>query len=82
MLLRSQTADAWRPPDEDEDDGGGGGNDRRRRPSPPSPGGLRLPADASPARVRLREPGRLADGYPGRTRRPDHAPQPHPRVPH
>jgi hypothetical protein len=81
MLLRSQTTDAWRPPPEDEDDGGGGGNDRRRRPTPPSPGGIGLPAEASPARVRLREHGKLAERYPGRSRRPDHTPEPRPRVP-
>jgi hypothetical protein len=80
MLLRSQTTDPWRPPPDDEDDGGGGGNDRRRQPDPRSPGGLDLPADAAPARVRLREPGRIADGYP-HPRRPDHTPRPRPRVP-
>ena len=57
----------------DEERGGGS-----RAPAPPDPGGdrdggLPLP-DAAPAPVRLREPGRLADGYPRRPRRPEHVP--------
>ncbi|HEX8205971.1 MAG TPA: hypothetical protein VF587_07940 [Solirubrobacteraceae bacterium] len=55
-------------------------DDRRRFDPPPRPpddgdrrGGVPLP-DAAPAPVRLREPGRLADGYPRRTRRPEHVP--------
>jgi hypothetical protein len=47
-----------------EDDGPRGGDPP---PPPPPPGG-------SPSRVRLREPARLADGYPRRPRRPEHAP--------
>jgi hypothetical protein len=49
-------------------------------PAPPQPrdrGGLPLP-DAQPSAVRLREPGRLADGHPRPARRPEHAPE---RVP-
>jgi len=64
--------------DEEEDDGGGG-NDRVR-PSPrpgPRGGGIPLP-DAVPARVRLREPGRLADLLPTPQRRREHAPIPSP----
>ncbi|HEX2087820.1 MAG TPA: hypothetical protein VHF89_19195 [Solirubrobacteraceae bacterium] len=58
-----------------EDGGRGGGPGG---PDPPDPGGdrdggLPLPG-ASPASVRLREPGRLADGYPRRPRRPEHVP--------
>jgi hypothetical protein len=69
---------------EEEDDGGGGSNDRLGPVSPRSPrgGGIPLP-DAVPARVRLREPARLADliSWPAR-RRPEHAPSPAPsRVP-
>jgi hypothetical protein len=58
---------------EDEDEGGGG-NDRvdRTPPRGPRPGGIPLP-DAVPARVRLREPVRLADLIPARGRR-EHAP--------
>jgi hypothetical protein len=52
-----------------------GGDDEPPAP-PPSPrdrGGLPLP-DAQPSAVRLREPGRLADGHPRPARRPEHAP--------
>lgn len=61
----------------EEDDDGGGGNDRvRPTPSPgPRGGGLPLP-DAVPARVRLREPARLADLLPAPRRRREHAPTP------
>ena len=62
---------------EDEDDGGGG-NDRVRPGPRPGPrgGGLPLP-DAVPARVRLREPARLADLLPAPQRRQrEHAPGP------
>jgi hypothetical protein len=49
-------------------------------PSGPEPAGGGLPRlDAEPSAVRLREPGRLADGYPQPARRPQHDP---PRVPH
>jgi hypothetical protein len=62
---------------EDEDEGGGG-NDRIT-PAPsrgPRGGGIPLP-DAVPARVRLREPARLADLLPPPTRRRrEHAPMP------
>jgi hypothetical protein len=43
-------------------------------PQPRDRGGLPLP-DALPSAVRLREPGRLADGHPRPTRRPEHAPE-------
>jgi hypothetical protein len=61
----------------EEEDDEGGGNDRVR-PSPrpgPRGGGIPLP-DAVPARVRLREPGRLADLLPAWPRRREHAPAP------
>jgi len=63
----------------EEDDEGGGGNDRVRPAPRPGPrgGGLPLP-DAVPARVRLREPGRLADLLPAPSRRREHAPTPAP----
>ena len=63
------------PPRNDpgSDDGGGRGPDRPpERPEPPS-GGIPLP-DAVPARVRLREPGRLSELLPRRQRRPAREP--------
>jgi hypothetical protein len=74
MFFRSETRPGWRPP-EDEDDGGGGGGPENppAKPSRPSPGGLPLES-AEPSRVRLREPGRLADQHPFPVRRPQHAP--------
>ncbi len=64
-----------------EDGDGGGPN----APAPPDPsgdrdGGIPLP-DADQAPVRLREPGRLADAYPRRPRRPEHAPDAPERAP-
>lgn len=65
------------PRGEEEDEGGGGGNDRLGPVAPRGPrgGGIPLP-DAVPARVRLREPGRLADLLPPPGRRREHAPGP------
>lgn len=59
------------------DEGRGGGSGPS---APPDEGGDRdgrvpLP-DAAPAPVRLREPRRIAETYPRRPRRPDHAPEP------
>jgi hypothetical protein len=55
----------WWPDDDDE-------------PSAPPPHGPRdgvpLP-DAEPSKVRMREPGRLADAHPRPARRPAHAPE-------
>ncbi|HEX4805998.1 MAG TPA: hypothetical protein VFU94_08865 [Conexibacter sp.] len=61
----------------EEDDDGGGGNDRIGPVAPKGPrgGGIPLP-DAVPARVRLREPARLADLLPPAPRRREHAPMP------
>jgi len=57
-------------------DGNGGGG--AGAPTTPGDDGDRdggLPLlGAAPAPVRLREPGRLAEGYPRRPRRPEHAP--------
>ena len=62
-----------------DDDGGSGVEPRTGGdPSGDRDGGVPLP-DADPAPVRLREPGRLADGYPRRERRPAHEPVPAPR---
>ena len=47
-------------------------------PSGDRDGGVPLP-DAGPAPVRLREPGRIADAYPRRERRPAHEPVPAPQ---
>ncbi|HEX8083238.1 MAG TPA: hypothetical protein VF529_03045 [Solirubrobacteraceae bacterium] len=63
----------------EEGRGGGPGS----APAPPDPGddrdgGLPLP-DAGPAPVRLREPGRIAEGYPRRERRPAREPDVVPR---
>lgn len=56
-------------PDGGSDDGWGRRSDGPpRSPCPPS-GGIPLP-DAAPARVRLREPARLAERLPRRERRP------------
>ena len=53
-------------------------DDVPREPSPvPGGGGLPL-SDARPSAVRLRQPARMAEGYPRRERRPAHAPE---RVP-
>lgn len=63
---------------EEDDEGSGGGNDRVQPVAPRGPrgGGIPLP-DAAPARVRLREPGRLADLIPPPARRQrEHAPAP------
>ena len=73
MFMRSDTMTAW--PRRDDDGGGGGGNDRVPPGAPPGPSGGRLPLeDARPARVRLREPGRLADRVARPRRRPAHTP--------
>ena len=67
LLIRSDEG-GWRDwwPRDDED-GGGWDPD----PGPPLP-------SADPSRMRLREPGRLADAHPRAPRRPEHPPQ---RVP-
>jgi hypothetical protein len=77
MFLRSEALPGYRPP-EDADDGGGGGGEPPPEPLSPPPGGL----EAEPSRVRLREPGRIAEHYPFPVRRPEHAPAPQrPTVP-
>jgi hypothetical protein len=79
VLIWAIVANQDEPPDwrswwYGDDDGG------EPEPAPPTPrgGGLPLPdADQSP--VRMREPGRLADGYPAPERRPAREPLPAPR---
>jgi hypothetical protein len=68
------SAPGWRGP-------GDGGSPRPPLPSdPPRGGGMPLPG-AAPLPVRLRGDEILADGYPRRSRRPDHAPQRRPVAP-
>jgi hypothetical protein len=78
-LLRDERIAPTARHGEEEDEGGGGGNDRLvpTPPRNPGPGGLPLP-DAVPARVRLREPARLADLLPATPRRREHTPAPTP----
>jgi hypothetical protein len=53
----------------------GGDDDEPSAPPPKGPrDGLPLP-DAQPSKVRMREPGRLADALPRPARRPAHAPE-------
>lgn len=62
--------DLW--PDDGDD-----GDEPPARPESPrgGPDGIPLPEEARPARVRLREPGRISDGRPRPARRPEHAPE-------
>jgi hypothetical protein len=71
--LRSGPSPPGPPPDDGSDDGRG--NDRREPPGPSRrpTGGIPLP-DAAPARIRMREPGRLADLLPRHQRRPAREP--------
>ena len=65
VLLRDDDIRWWsRPPD---DDGGG------PPPGPTTPPDLPM-SGATPAPARMREPGRLADAYPRRSRRPEREP--------
>lgn len=58
----------------DEDDGPGFDDPLPERPQG-GPDGVALPDDAVPARVRLREPGRISDARPRPPRRPEHPPE-------
>lgn len=82
LFLRSDATSPWSPGDDEAGGGGGGSNDRLapRDSRGPRGGGLPLP-DAAPARVRLREPARLADLLASRPRRgaPEPARRPVPR---
>ena len=66
LLIRSDGGGwrDWWPRDDDDDGGGGPGPD----PGPPLP-------SADPSRLRLREPGRLADAHQRPSRRPEHQPE-------
>ena len=70
----------WRTLWPRDDDGGGGGTPEPPTAPEPDGGGLTLLPDAGPSAVRLREPGRIGDGYPRPGRRPEHVPE-RPRVP-
>jgi hypothetical protein len=74
VLLRDADV-SWRDWWPRDDDGRGPSGPE---PDPaPSPTGGDVPlADAAPARVRLREPGRLGEAYPRPARRPAHPPAP------
>ena len=73
ILLVPALRDAPAPPPKSSEDGSddGWGHGPPRPPVPPDAptGGIPLP-DAVPARVRLRDHGRLADRLPKRQRRP------------
>jgi hypothetical protein len=63
------------PGDSDSGSDDGWGNLRQPPERPETPrGGIPLP-DAEPARIRLREPGRLAELLPARERRPAREPE-------
>ncbi|MEO8967682.1 MAG: hypothetical protein ABI355_08720 [Solirubrobacteraceae bacterium] len=85
VLLLPALRDAPAPPGDRSDSDGDDGWGRGPTPPPDSPGpprgGVPL-TDAVPARVRLREPGRLSDRLPSHPRRPVHPPGPaQPRQP-
>jgi hypothetical protein len=78
VLLDGETVE-WRstlwPRD---DDGPGPGWDPPADDAGPDDGGVPAPTplpDAAPSTVRLREPGRIREGYPKPARRPAHAPE-------
>jgi len=74
VLLRNDGTDwrSWWPGDDD-----GHGGPAPEAPHGPPAGGDGLPlGDAAAARLRLREPARLADAYPPPPRRPQHVPAP------
>jgi len=78
-LMGREMLDVFRTAPRRDDDGGTPPADDPAPVPQGGGGGLPLPG-AEQAPVRLREPGRLAEHYPRRPRRPDHAPQPQ-RVP-
>ena len=75
-MMGSEMLDVFRSPKRHDDDGGDGPWPEPDPVAPdPGPGGLPLP-DAEQSPVRLRAPGRIAEQYPHRPRRPEHAPEP------
>ncbi len=74
-VLGEEMIGFFRPDRRRDDDGGPPPPDEPVAPEPRGTGGLPLP-DAEQAPVRLREPGRIAERYPRRPRRPEHAPEP------
>jgi hypothetical protein len=79
VLLDGEKID-WRGTLFPKDDNGGGGPrwDPPSDEGPDNGGGVPAPAplpDAAPSPVRLREPGRISEGYPKPSRRPAHAPE-------
>ncbi|MHB8658320.1 MAG: hypothetical protein ACYC91_10275 [Solirubrobacteraceae bacterium] len=80
VLMIPALRDEPDPPSQSQDQSDDGwGNNPRQPPSPRNlpGGGLPLP-DAEPARLRLREHGRLHERLPGRERRPVREPHPAP----
>jgi hypothetical protein len=73
LVLYLRNSSASGPPNSDGDDGGGGGTGPPAGPPDRPSGGIQLD-DATPARIRLRGPGRLAERLPRRARRPAHEP--------
>src|SRR5664280_310056 len=71
--LRDNPPAPNRRSDTDGDDGWGRGPKRPTPPPAPPNGGIPL-ADAEQARTRFREPGRLSDRRPRRSRRPSREP--------
>src|SRR5260370_13384628 len=76
MMFRADTTGDLRRPPDDGGDGRGGIEPRKPSRGPSVGGGPPLPVSVPP-RVRLREPGRLAELLPRPARRPaPHAPPP------
>jgi hypothetical protein len=70
LYIRSSASE---PPNSDGNDGGGGGTGPPSGPPDRPSGGIPLD-EATPARIRLRGQGRLADRLPSPVRRPMHEP--------
>jgi hypothetical protein len=73
MMFRADTTSDLRRPPDDGGDGRGGIEPRKPSRGPSVGGGPPLPVSV-PARVRLREPGRLAELLPRPERRPAREP--------
>ena len=77
-LMGRDILDVFRMNPGDDGRGGEPGDPDPVAPEPDGDGGLPLP-DAAQAPVRLREPGRIAERYERRPRRPEHEPVPQPQ---